>query len=99
MPGCSSVPPCFHRVAALSDTLLQLVWKVGIRVRGQRQGQSDPFVTADLFSAEETRWGGGSPPPQAREAWPGLWPTPQDGLQRNAGVTAVAVRPVCVLQL
>ena len=77
MPGCSSVPPCFHRVAALSDTLLQLVWKVGIRVRGQGQGQSDPFDTADLFNTEETRWGGGGLPlhrPERRGLVSGLLP-------------------------
>ena len=64
---------------------------MSIRAQGQGQGQSDPFVTVDLFNTEETWWVGGSPPPQAREAWPGLWPAPQDGLQRNAAVTAVAV--------
>lgn len=66
-----------------------------IRARGQGQGQSDLFVTVDLFNTEETRWVGGSPPPQAREAWPGLWPALQGGLQRNAGVTAVTVQ-ACV---
>ncbi|KAG5214629.1 hypothetical protein JEQ12_000205 [Ovis aries] len=29
---------------------------MGIRARGQGQGQSDPFVTVDLFNTEETQW-------------------------------------------
>ena len=64
MPGCSSVPPCFYRVAALSDTLLQLVWKVGIRVQGQGQGQSDPLTLQTCSTLRRPSGEGGLPLPR-----------------------------------